>query len=272
MAPLFLWLRTVSEDSSGWEGCAYNGAMMPTPLTTPPLPPAAIAWLAALGVDSQEELARTGAVRAFLLLKAAGHTVTSRLLFALEAAVRGIHWRHLTDVDRQDLLKALSTSPPVRLPPDREARIRYMDRAQALAEEAAAQGEVPVGAVVVHRGRIIGEGCNRPITDHDPSAHAEMLALRAAAAALGNYRLDGCDLYVTLEPCPMCAGAILHARVARVIFGAPDPKTGAAGSVLDLFAQPRLNHHTAVFRAPEGEACSQRLSAFFRSRRKELPC
>ena len=243
-----------------------------TPLTSPPLPPAAIHWLAELGIGNRQQLNQVGCITAFLQLKAAGHTVTHRVLFALAAAVRGVHWNQLTDADRQDLLQQLAQHPPVALPPAAETIATFMQEAIQLAEQAKQAGEVPVGAVVVRDGLIIGRGFNRPITDHDPSAHAEMLALRAAAAALGNYRLDGCDLYVTLEPCPMCAGAILHARVARVIFGASDPKTGAAGSVLDLFAQPRLNHHTAVFRAPEGEACSQRLSAFFRSRRKELPC
>jgi tRNA(adenine34) deaminase len=109
---------------------------------------------------------------------------------------------------------------------------------------AAAAGEVPVGAVVVRRGEVIATGRNAPVDGHDPTAHAEIVALRAAAQALGNYRLDDCELFVTLEPCAMCSGAMLHARLKRVVFGAPDPKTGAAGSVLNLFAEPRLNHQT----------------------------
>lgn len=134
---------------------------------------------------------------------------------------------------------------------------------------AQAAGEVPVGAVIVHRGEIIASGHNRPIGAHDPSAHAEMQALRAAAQHLGNYRLPECDVYVTLEPCVMCAGAMLHARVRRVVYGAQDPKTGACGSVLDLFAESRLNHQTTVEAGCEAEACGQILKDFFAERRAQ---
>ena len=138
------------------------------------------------------------------------------------------------------------------------------------AREAAAAGEVPVGAVVVKNGTLLATGRNSPIATHDPSAHAEVNALRAAAAALGNYRLDDCTLYVTLEPCAMCSGAMLHARLARVVYGAADPRTGAAGSVIDLFAQPLLNHHTRVTAGVDAEACGALLQDFFRSRRQAL--
>lgn len=143
-----------------------------------------------------------------------------------------------------------------------------MDLALREASAAAEAGEVPVGAVVVHQGRVVGVGRNAPISDHDPTAHAEIVALRAAAQALGNYRLDDCELFVTLEPCAMCSGAMLHARLRRVVFGAYDPKTGAAGSVLDLFAQPALNHHTAVRGGVSADACGALLSDFFRQRRQ----
>src|SRR5262249_38607084 len=122
----------------------------------------------------------------------------------------------------------------------------WMQLALAEARRAGDAGEVPIGAVVVKDGALVATGCNSPVAQHDPSAHAEVNALRAAGVALGNYRLDGCELFVTLEPCPMCVGAMLHARVKRVVFGAADPKTGAAGSVVDLFAPPQLNHHTSV--------------------------
>jgi len=145
----------------------------------------------------------------------------------------------------------------------------FMREALALAREAAAAGEVPVGAVVVKDGAVIGRGHNRPVSGHDPTAHAEIQALREAAAALGNYRLDGCELFVTLEPCAMCSGAMLHARVARVVYGAADPKTGAAGSVVDLFAEPRLNHQTQVQGGVLAEECGAMLSEFFRTRRQE---
>lgn len=136
------------------------------------------------------------------------------------------------------------------------------------ARRAQQQGEVPVGAVVVRDGEVIGVGFNQPIGAHDPSAHAEIRALRAAAQRLGNYRLVGCDLYVTLEPCAMCAGAIQHARIARVIYGAADPKTGACGSVVDLFDDARLNHHARVRAGVLADECAALLSSFFASRRR----
>ncbi|MDR1227648.1 MAG: tRNA adenosine(34) deaminase TadA [Azoarcus sp.] len=143
----------------------------------------------------------------------------------------------------------------------------FMREALALARKAAAAGEVPVGAVVVRGGEIVGRGFNQPIAARDPSAHAEIMALRNAARNLGNYRLPGCELYVTLEPCAMCTGAIFHARIARVVFGARDPKTGAGGSVLDLYAESRLNHHAALVGGMLADECSTLLSTFFAARR-----
>lgn len=145
----------------------------------------------------------------------------------------------------------------------------FMELALAQARSAAAEGEVPVGAVVVKDGLVIATGRNTPIANHDPTAHAEIIALRAAALALGNYRLEGCELFVTLEPCAMCSGAMLHARLSRVVFGAADPKTGAAGSVLNLFENATLNHQTRVLGGVHGEACSAVLQDFFRNRRNE---
>ena len=143
-----------------------------------------------------------------------------------------------------------------------------MQQALALAHQAAEAGEVPVGAVLVHQGVVIATGHNAPIVSQDPTAHAEIRALRAGAARLGNYRLEDCELYVTLEPCPMCAGALLHARLKRVVFGAPDPKTGAAGSVLDLFAQSQLNHQTAVQGGVLAQECGALLQDFFQRKRE----
>lgn len=151
--------------------------------------------------------------------------------------------------------------------PGYEADEHWMREAIALAMQAAQEGEVPVGAVVVKDGAVIGRGFNRPIALHDPSAHAEIQAIRAAARELGNYRLPGCELYVTLEPCAMCAGAIGHARIARVIFGANDPKTGACGSVTDLLANPAVAPHTIKTAGVMAQACGQLLSQFFASRR-----
>jgi len=143
----------------------------------------------------------------------------------------------------------------------------YMRHALELARQAQNAGEVPVGAVVVKGGEIIGRGFNAPISRRDPSAHAEMMALRDAAQNIGNYRLVGCELFVTLEPCLMCAGAIMHARIARVVYGASDPKTGACGSVVDAFAELRLNHHTEVYGGMLAEECGLMLSNFFALRR-----
>jgi tRNA(adenine34) deaminase len=144
----------------------------------------------------------------------------------------------------------------------------FMQRALELADRAEAEGEVPVGAVLVSAcGEIIGEGWNRPIVSHDPTAHAEIQALRAAAARLGNYRLPDTTLYVTLEPCPMCAGALVHARIARVVYGASDPRAGAAGTVFNLLQSEVLNHRAQVQGGVLGEACGEQLRTFFRRRR-----
>ncbi|MEX3606622.1 MAG: tRNA adenosine(34) deaminase TadA [Burkholderia sp.] len=140
--------------------------------------------------------------------------------------------------------------------------------ALAAAEEARAAGEAPVGAVIVRGDEVIARGFNHPIGGHDPSAHAEIAALRAAAQALGNYRLTGCELYVTLEPCLMCSGAIMYARIARVVYGAPDPKTGTCGSVINAFANPQLNHHTSVTGGVLGDEGGAALRAFFAERRR----
>ena len=145
-----------------------------------------------------------------------------------------------------------------------------MTAALAQARLAGAAGEVPVGAVVVKNGQIIATGRNSPIATHDPTAHAEINALREAARVLGNYRLDGCELFVTLEPCAMCAGAMLHARLQRVVFGAADPKTGAAGSVIDVLSHPQLNHQTAVQGGVLAAQCGELLQDFFQTRRTQV--
>lgn len=153
--------------------------------------------------------------------------------------------------------------------PAGESDIIFMREALRLAELAARAGEVPVGAVVVKDGQIVGRGSNAPISRHDPSAHAEIAALRDAAQNLGNYRLVDCELFVTLEPCVMCVGAMFHARIARVVYGARDPKTGAAGSVLDLFDEARLNHHAIIEGGVLAEECGKVLSDFFALRRAQ---
>ena len=146
--------------------------------------------------------------------------------------------------------------------------IDFMQLALAQATAAAQSGEVPVGAVIVQGGQVIATGRNAPIEGHDPTAHAEITALRAAAKALGNYRLPDCELYVTLEPCAMCSGAMLHARLKRVVFGASDAKTGAAGSVINLFEQPQLNHQTVLQGGVLADECAALLKTFFSQRRE----
>jgi tRNA(adenine34) deaminase len=144
---------------------------------------------------------------------------------------------------------------------------QYMRMAIEQAQLAAQSGEVPVGAVLVRNGQVISKAFNKPIANHDPSAHAEILALREAALVDENYRMPGTTLYVTLEPCAMCSGAMLHARLSRVVYGAPDPKTGAAGSVIDLFSSKQINHQTSVEGGIMSEECGQLLRDFFKGRR-----
>ena len=144
---------------------------------------------------------------------------------------------------------------------------KWMQHALALAQRSKDEGEVPVGAVLVKDDEIIAEGWNQPIARHDASAHAEIMALRAAGAVLNNYRLPDTTLYVTLEPCTMCAGAIVHARIAKLVFGTPDPRTGTAGSVIDLFSQPYHNHQVDVLGGVLQDECGQILKDFFKERR-----
>lgn len=144
---------------------------------------------------------------------------------------------------------------------------QFMRAALEQAERARILGEVPIGAVLVREGEIVAEGWNHPIEAHDPTAHAEIVALRAAGQAMQNYRLPGTTLYVTLEPCPMCIGAMIHARVARIVFGAHDPKTGAAGGALNLLGDPTHNHRIEVLGGVLGEECGDRLRAFFKQKR-----
>ena len=145
--------------------------------------------------------------------------------------------------------------------------VDYMRQALSLAHDAALRGEVPVGAILVRGGLVLGEGANAPIHDHDPTAHAEIVALRTAAKRVGDYRLNDSTLYVTLEPCIMCASALVHARVRRVVFGAWDPKAGGAGSIADIFGIPQLNHRVDVFGGVLAEECGNLLADFFRARR-----
>ena len=150
---------------------------------------------------------------------------------------------------------------------DMDSDERYMDFALEEAQKAEAAGEVPVGAVIVMDGTVLGRGFNQPISSQDPTAHAEMMALREAARVLKNYRLGSATMYCTLEPCMMCAGAMIHARIARLVFGTPDPKAGAAGSIYNVLTDPRLNHRVEVISGVREEACASLLWNFFSRRR-----
>ena len=148
----------------------------------------------------------------------------------------------------------------------------WMKRALEQAELAAAAGEVPVGALVIKDGQIIGQGHNRNLLDNDPTAHAELVALRQAAARLGNHRLTGCTMVATIEPCSMCAGALIHARIGRLVYGASDPKAGAAGSIVQVINHPSLNHRMEVTAGVLSGKCSEILQRFFRQKRQQTSC
>ena len=220
------------------------------PLTTPPLAPKTRQALLELGIADTAELQRITPATAFLLLKASGLTVTESTLWQLVLLAEG-----------------RAPRPVAQFPP-REESERWMRQALQLAGQALAAGEVPVGAVVVRQGEIIGRGTNACVAEHSVCRHAEIAALTEAGRRLGNYRLDGCDLYVTLEPCSMCAGAIMQSRIRRLIYAAAEPKTGAAGSVLDLFANRQLNPHTAVQGGVLAGESAQLLQRFFQERRQ----
>ncbi len=236
-------------------------------LTSPPFAPKTLHTLQAIGIATQDDLRAHGAVAVFLLLKASGLTVTRSTLWQLEAACRGINVEDLHQANRTALLEAVRTHPPVDVFPAPSAMENHMRQALQQAEQSASLGEVPVGAVVVHDNRIIAAAHNTCVSSHNISRHAEIAALAAAGAVLGNYRLDTCDVYITLEPCTMCASALIQARIRRVIYGAPEPKSGAAGSVLNLFADIRLNRHTAVAGGILAPECRAVLQRFFQNRR-----
>ena len=239
-------------------------------LTTPPLAPKTLAVLKELGIRTREDLQKIGIVRAFLLLKASGLTVTKSTLWQLDALVSGVDVRHISEERKTELGEALKNHPPVAVFPSQNDMEAFMRLAIEQARQSAALGEVPVGAVIVYQGEVIAAAHNTCIGDHNVSHHAEINALAAAGKALQNYRLEDCDVYITLEPCSMCASALIQARVGRVIYGAAEAKTGAAGSVVDLFADKRLNKHTAILGGILAEECQSVLQDFFAAKRKAV--
>ena len=237
-------------------------------LATPPIAPKTLVALNRLGIFTLNDLRQSGAVHTFLLLKQSGLTLTLSTLWQLEALLLGIRPHELAAEHKIRLQNELKQHPPVALFPTPSEMEHFMRHALAQAEISAAAGEIPVGAVIVHQNRIIAAAHNSCIGDCDISRHAEIRALAQAGAAQQNYRLDGCDAYITLEPCAMCASALIQARIRRVIYGAPEPKTGAAGSVINLFANPALNKHTAVKGGTLETECRTVLQNFFAARRK----
>ena len=237
-------------------------------LTTPPLAPKTLAALHRLGIRTLADLRQTGAVQTFLLLKASGLTLTKSTLWQLESLLNGTLPQEITQHDKTRLLTELKNHPPVAAFPPQGEMAHFMGLALEQAKLSALMGEIPVGAVIVSDGKIIASAHNTCIADCNVSRHAEINALAQAGSEMQNYRLDGCDIYITLEPCAMCASALIQARIRRVIYGAVEPKTGAAGSIVNLFADKRLNTHTAIRGGILQEECRSVLSCFFQNKRK----
>lgn len=249
-----------------------SNAMQPetlseTLLSTPPLAPKVVHTLAQCGVLTLADLQAKNPCVAFLLLKDSGLSVTQSVFWQLVAlcSLKTVH--ELSEAEKQFWQTQLRNTPPVAQFPAQEIMHNFMREALVQAGLAAQMGEVPVGAVVVHESNIIARAHNRCVADCNISHHAEIQALAVAGQVLGNYRLSDCDVYISLEPCAMCASAIMQARVRRVIFAAREPKTGAAGSVINLFANKQLNAHTAVLGGVLNDEAQAQLQDFFRQRR-----
>lgn len=240
-----------------------------TALTTPPLAPKVVAVLAGLQIYTVEDVQAACPCRVFLLLKKSGLSVTLSVFWQLVAVSLRKNVSELSDSECAEWQQKLQEMPPVAVFPPLEEQQKFMQAALVQAALAAEAGEVPVGAVVVHRGNIVAQAYNRCVADCNVSHHAEILALAQAGQVLGSYRLNECDVYVSLEPCAMCASALMQARVARVIFAASEPKTGAAGSVVDLFANKALNAHTAVSGGVLADEAQAILQQFFQNKRKK---
>ncbi|UOP05643.1 tRNA adenosine(34) deaminase TadA [Conchiformibius kuhniae] len=236
-------------------------------LTTPPLPPKTVSALNALGIHTVEDLRLADPCRVFLLLKQQGG-ITMRVFWQMAQLAEGTA---LTPAARASWQARLQQCPPVAVFPPQNEMERWMRVALAEAKRAGAAGEIPVGAVVVCNGQPLAAAGNACIAEHSVCAHAEIRALKKAGHVLQNYRLCDCDVYITLEPCLMCAAALIQARVRRVIYAAAEPKSGAAGSVCDLFAQKKHNPHTAVLGGVLAAQAQELMRGFFRQRRHTPP-
>lgn len=237
--------------------------------STPPFSPKVVKILSDCRIRTRQDLQAASPSVAFLLLKASGLRVTKSVFWQLVAFSLDKNAWQLSDEERVFWTKTLNNTPPVARFPSEETMQHFMREALFQAALAAKHNEVPVGAVVVRENQIIARAHNACVTHCDVSGHAEIQALRQAGQVLGNYRLESCDLYVSLEPCAMCASAIMQARVKRVIFAAREEKTGAAGSVINLFTNTQLNYHTACCGGILAEESARLLNDFFRLRRAQ---
>lgn len=235
---------------------------------TLPLAPKVVAALAQCGVQDLADLQRINPCCAFLLLKKTGLTVTQSVFWQLVALCSLKKVSELDEHERTFWLHELKNTPPVALFPESETMHALMREALSQAALAAKLGEVPVGAVAVYQNEVIARAHNRCVVDCNIAHHAEIQVLAQAGQILGNYRLSECDVYVSLEPCSMCAGALIQARVARVIYATTEPRTGAAGSVVNLFANFLLNKHTAILGGVLADEARTQLQDFFRQRRR----
>ncbi|MDO4433558.1 MAG: tRNA adenosine(34) deaminase TadA [Alysiella sp.] len=236
-------------------------------LSTPPFAPKIAQTLASLGIANADDVRQINPCHAFLLLKQSLHGVTQSAFWQLVGIAENIAPHTLSPEQRAFWLAKLRNYPPVAVFPPPDEMAFFMRHALQQAHQAARLGEIPVGAVVVRGGAIIAQAHNLCVSQHNVSHHAEILALAQAGQVLQNYRLNDCDVYITLEPCAMCASAILQARVQRVIFAANEPKMGAAGSVLNVFTMKNMNAHTAILGGVLADEARQILQDFFQSRR-----
>lgn len=237
-------------------------------LSTPPLAPQVIDALAKLHIHTQADLCSFDPCHAFLLLKKSLRGITQSVFWQLVALCEHTQPNHLSSTQRTYWQQRLHNFPPVAYFPAMEHMTQFMRSALAQAQLAAEHHEVPVGAVVVYENRIIAASHNTCISQHSSCYHAEIQALIQAGQILHNYRLNHCDLYVSLEPCAMCASAIIQSRIHRLIFAATEPKTGAAGSVINLFNNKKLNQHTAVYGGVLAQESQQLLQTFFHQQRQ----
>lgn len=236
-------------------------------LSTPPFAPKIAQALANLGIAHSDDVRQINPCHAFLLLKQSMGGITQTVFWQLVAVAENCTVHQLSTEQRAFWQTQLRDYPPVAVFPPEQEMAHFMHLALQQAIQAAELGEIPVGAIVVHQGKVIAQAHNQCVSQHNVSQHAEIRALAQAGQSQQNYRLNDCDLYVTLEPCAMCASAIMQARIRRLIFAAQEPKTGAAGSVLNLFTMKNWNAHTAILGGVLAQESRQLLQDFFQARR-----